>query len=408
MIKNTNKSFSWLQLILVVFFVWHTTIPALGFYTPAIIFAASVLLLYAMIFLRCVSVYKWSFFLSVVVSILGLYFLEVLYFGTNNLLISIYVIMQMGLYPLLILYITEYTNKKFVRYLFWAVLGSYLFTSITTYFGCIVYPGASRTLAVTEEDMGSDIYAMYKMANIGNLSFTYSLVLLIPQVIEMYKLRIVNPLLPIVMLIILTITILETEYTAALLLMLVSFLLILLPANLKRKHLWPLLIGVIALFFDVKVLIGDFLIWASSTISSDTMAVRLYDLGQTFTMGTDYVGEGDVVSRMELYEMSLNSFMNSPIWGGVGKVGGHSLFIDTLGRYGIIGLLVIGLSYKKSWEHFYKPFADQPYYGHLMFSFVLVLAMAVLNPKDNLGVLTFTIPLFALYNSQKYENTLGC
>ena len=72
----------------------------------------------------------------------------------------------MGLYPLLILYIAKYGNERLVRFLFWAVIGSYVFTAITTYAGCIMYPGAARTLALPEEEMGANIFAMYNFLHI--------------------------------------------------------------------------------------------------------------------------------------------------------------------------------------------------------------------------------------------------
>lgn len=404
MIENTaNKKISSIFLIAVVFYIWHMTIPALGYRTPTFLFIGCVLLLYAYIFAKnCII----NNDIGLIFPILGLYFLALVYSGTTNLAIKIYHILQMGLYPLLILYVAKYGNERQVRFLLGAVIGSYVFTSITTYVGCVIYPGAARTLALPEEEMGADVFAMYKMANIGNLTFTYSLVLLIPQLIFLIKSRIVKRLISIAMLVVLVMTILKTEYTTALLLMAISFLLFFMPIHITRKHIWGLIVVASIIFIFSKLFISDLLIGISSSVGSETMAVRLNDLGMILKNGMNSADEGDVGSRMELYKMSIQSFLESPLCGGIKSIGGHSLFFDSLGRFGLLGLAAFIISYKKIWNEFYKPFSVAPYYGYLLFSFILVIVMAILNPKDNLGVITFTIPLFALFYNQQYESSL--
>lgn len=404
MLDKIDNRFSGFFLIIVVFYIWHTTIPALGFYTPAAIFAGCVLFLYIYIFYKIQYLNELYKVICFIIPILGLNILSS-FIGTSSWVIKLYGLLQIGLYPLLMIYISVYCNEKFIRYLFWAIVGSYIFTAITTYIGCIMYPGAARTLAVPEGDIGIDIYSMYKIANIGNLTFTYSLVLLLPPIIYLIKSKIVGILIPIVMLCILTITIIETEYTTALLLMLISYSLFLLPLHIERRHILLLVIAIIFVFLLGKYVIGGILIEMSTIISSDTISVRLYDLGTILTHGIDNAEDGDVGTRMDLYNISINSFLQHPLWGG-NIAGGHSLFFDSLALFGLLGLLAFCLSYKKVWKYFYYPLIGTPYFGYLMFSFVLVIIMAVLNPKDNLGVLTFTIPLFALYYKQKYESTL--
>ena len=404
MIENTdNKKISSIFLIAVVFYIWHMTIPALGYKTPTVLFIGCVLLLYAYIFAKNRIINND---IGLIFSILGLYFLALVYSGTTNLAIKIYQILQMGLYPLLILYVAKYGNERQVRFLLGAVIGSYVFTSITTYAGCIIYPGAARTLALPEEEMGADVFALYKMANIGNLTFTYSLVLLIPQLIFLIKSRIVKRLISIAMLVVLVMTILKTEYSTALLLMAISFLLFFMPIHITRKHILGLIVVAGIIFIFSKLFISDLLIGISSSVGSETMAARLNDLGMLLKNGMTSADEGDIGSRMELYKMSIQSFLESPLCGGIKSIGGHSLFFDSLGRFGLLGLAAFIISYKKIWNEFYKPFSVAPYYGYLLFSFIFVIVMAILNPKDNLGVITFTIPLFALFYNQQYESSL--
>ena len=123
--NTTNKGFSSLFLIAVVFYIWHTTIPALGYKTPAVLFAGCILFLYAYIFVKNRII---SNSVGSILPILGLYFLELVYSGTSNFAIKIYQILQMGLYPLLILYIAKYGKVGAIP-----VLGCYRLLRIYSY-----------------------------------------------------------------------------------------------------------------------------------------------------------------------------------------------------------------------------------------------------------------------------------
>ena len=49
--------------------------------------------------------------------------------------------------------------------------------------------------------------------------------------------------------------------------------------------------------------------------------------------------EGDVSGRMDYYTASLNSFFINPIFGTNNEMGNHSVFIDHLGAFGLIGFI---------------------------------------------------------------------
>ena len=230
--------------------------------------------------------------------------------------------------------------------------------------------------------MGADVFALYKMANIGNLTFTYSLVLLIPQLIFLIKSRIVKRLISIAMLVVLVMTILKTEYTTALLLMAISFLLFFMPIHITRKHILGLIVVAGIIFIFSKLFISDLLIGISSSVGSETMAARLNDLGMLLKNGMTSADEGDIGSRMELYKMSIQSFLESPLCGGIKSIGGHSLFFDSLGRFGLLGLAAFIISYKKIWNEFYKPFSVAPYYGYLLFSFILGIVLSLIHISE--------------------------
>lgn len=403
--NTVYKKIPRIYLLAVIFYVWHTTIPIIGYYTPAVLYACIIVYLYMSTLTHVNNPIK---IIVSILPILSIHILSLLYFNSSNIIIQIYQILQVGLYPLIFMYISKTGDVKSYKILFWAVACSYTLTALTTYIGCVTYPGAARDLAMPEEMIGSDVYSLYKKANIGNLSFTYSLLFIIPLLIYMVKSRICRRIESVSMLIIVSISILKTEYTTALLLMVLCFILFFLPNKLNIGSLISIVALMLVIFLLAKPFIGELLLHASSHFesSSSTISVRLYDLGILLSNDLNAVNGGDIWSRYELYNQSIQEFFHSPLWGGSNNVGGHSLLFDSLGRFGLIGLVALILMYKKVFSLFFSPYSNNPYYGYMLFSFLIVIILAVLNPKDNLGVITFTIPLFALYFKTHYESTL--
>lgn len=393
-----------IYLFAVIFYVWHTTIPALGYYTPAILYAGIIAYLYLFTLVQASNPIK---LIGSILPIASIYVLTL--FNTSSLAMKIYQLLQVCLYPLMFVYIISSGDKKSCKILFWAVLGSYIITALTTYIGCIAFPGAARILAQTEARIDANEYVVYKQANIGSFSFTYSLLIIYPLLVYMIKTNLGawRKLISIVMLIITSMTILKTEYTTAILLMMLCLILLFMPKRLRKKHIILLIALLLSISLLSKLFIGKILIQMSSYFeASQTISTRLHDLGMMLSNGFDAVGDGDLESRLELYIQSIQAFLKNPFWGSGDNVGGHSLLFDTLGHFGLIGLVAFIFTYKQAFALFFRPHFNSPYYGYMLFSFLLTVVLAVLNPKDNLGVITFTIPLFALYFKTHYESTL--
>lgn len=393
-----------IYLFAVIFYVWHTTIPALGYYTPAILYAGVIAYLYLFTLVHISNPIR---LIGSILPIVSVYFLTL--FDTSNLVIKIYQTLQVCLYPLIIAYLIGSGDKKSCKLLFWAVLGSYILTALTTYIGCMTFPGAARHLALSEDLVNADEYAFYKRANIGSFSFTYSLLLIYPMLIYMVRTGVCKKLVPAFMLIIVSMAILKTEYTTAILLMALCLLLFFMPRKLNKKHIVLLVAVLLLIFLLSKLFLGEMLMHMSSYFAgSPTVSTRLHDLGMMLSNGFEAVNGGDLESRSRLYHQSIQAFMKSPLWGSGDDVGGHSLLFDTTGRFGLVGLAAFILTYRQAFALFFKPHVNRPYYGYMLFCFLLALILATLNPKDNLGVITFTIPLFALYFNYHYEDTVDC
>lgn len=396
--------------LLVVVYMLHTSVPIVGFYTPAIVHAGVVLSLYFFLFSR--KELNIAAAAMYVLPIFGIYILSLLYGGPSHLITYIYGMLQIFVYPLISLYLIRIGNRKVARRLFFIIGLSYMITGITTYTGCQMYPNASRDIAAMLTSEDPELYAMYMSHNIGSFSFIYTLVLILPLLIYLIRDRKINLLAGISCLVIIVLAVFASEFATAFLFMLISMMTFFLPIYFKKKQIAWLFIGMFVFFMVGKSYLGQTLNWTASVVESEIVSDRLENLA-LFFIGEDTQNvEGDIESRMDLYEHSLEAFRASPIWGNSHiPVGGHSYMLDNLGSYGLLGLLAMIMMYRRLFNAFYRSCRNQKWYGYTCFVFVVALAFAALNPKDNLGVLTFIVPLFmtSFWEEKtcvEYESTL--
>lgn len=55
--------------------------------------------------------------------------------------------------------------------------------------------------------------------------------------------------------------------------------------------------------------------------------------------------------------------------------------LDNLGRYGLLGLIAMIIMYRRMFKAFFKPCAQQKWYGYICLLFLVALAFAFLNPE---------------------------
>ena len=384
----------WPFELLIVLYVFHTTLPVFGFLIPAIVHGASMFLLYIML-----ATYDKHFGQNVVktLPIFSIYILNIIYRGFSNFAVDIYWDLQIFLYPLLALYLMRYANGKTLKRMLIFIGVSYMITAITTYIGNIIFPLASRTIVSTEDVNQVNTYRLY---NIGGFNIIYAFVLLLPVVIYMMRDKILPLFWGIIVLIVILATILESEYTTALLVSTLTLVsLFLMRKRLSSKSVLALLAGIIivVILFDQYIfpqmsrLIGVF--------EGEQINQKLRELSE-FSVGQEAY-EGDLGARYNFYKLSIESFANNPIWGSKeAALSGHSLILDTLGQSGLVGLFCLIVMYAQIFRSFYKPFKKTNFYGYAFYSFCIAIALAIINPKDNMLVLTFMIPLCSSYFSK--------
>ena len=376
-----------------IFYVLHNTIPVVGFHTPAVVNALVLAYLYIFLF-----IHSKNFILDFghVIPIFSITILSILYGGFKDFATDIYFIAQTFIYPLVTLYLFKCQNQKAVTRIFYIVIISYMVTAVTTYIGCGIFPGASRQIAGNLDSKDEELFTLYMQYNIGSFAFIYTLVMLLPIAIGMFRTHKKSILFSVTMMVLIVMTVIRSEYSTALIMMVLIAVSFFFPTNFRFRHIFYLFI-VCGIFYIVgKLSLGQLLIDLSQKVESASVSERFYDLGTFFVSNGGAANmEGDVGYRMEFYQKSLDMFKAYPILGGgVQAAGGHSFLFDNLGKFGIIGLFATILVYSKIYILFYRPFRFNSWYGYALIVFVVALILATLNPKDNIGVLTFTIPLF--------------
>jgi len=418
--SNTDaKAVPWYFQALVVLYALHFTMPIVGFNTPAIVNAAVLLFLYGFLILR-----DWQMALSDFVKIIPIFainILSIIYSGFKDAAVDIYWLLQLMIHPLLALYLIRKKDKKAVRQMVIIIGVSFLVTAITTYFGCLTHPGASRDLAAMLSTKDSALYALYMSLNIGSFSFIYALVLLTPLLIYAIKDKLIKRWIGLVALLMVLMAVVYSDYTTALLCILISIIILFaFPKQLKTKHFVIMVVVTVVIMIASAWLLTPFLDVLGNLIGGEFTSARLQELS-SFSANEQSYMEGDMGARSDLYLKSINSFLSSPVWGSSSaQVGGHSYVFDNMAKFGLIGIVGMIMMFWAVFKRFYAPFKRQKWYGHILFSFFMVILLAFLNPKDNLSVLTFYIPLFCVAFTKKklllkknnkvieYENTMDC
>lgn len=135
--------------------------------------------------------------------------------------------------------------------------------------------------------------------------------------------------------------------------------LIILVLSLKSKIvvrivLLGILIGVLSLYLTgFYVTVFD---WIASVVPSERLAVRFEQLSYYLQFGDLSVAGGSLESRAVLMRRSWDAFISNPIF-GAGEhrgnnliIGHHSLILDNLGAFGILGAILLFIYFKMQYK----------------------------------------------------------
>lgn len=321
-----------------------------------------------------------------------------------------------GFLQLLIpLFLIEYVRKgnyRLGRYVLMYFLLSSFITTITTYFGCMQYPGIIREI-VGGGSSENTLYKISQSLNIGGFDFIYDMVLLLPLLICSIKYRdcYQTPFRVLAMscifVVVIGMMLIAAEFTTAILSATISVVLLLVmnkQLDTKKMFVWGGIFILVA--YALMPLIVQLLNYFASSIESGTISHRLSDLAASLS-GSETSQGSDIDERQEAFTTSWNTFIANPLgaW-GVARIGGHSFLLDNLARYGIWGIFMFYLLFRSIVRNYILPFKTYTYHGYAIFVFVLSCIFSLVNPHIYLDMICLYMPLFLFTLEQRYTSKL--
>ena len=333
--------------------------------------------------------------------------------GRIPLVNLIYVIFQWLSWPLIGFFVVYKLTAKSQKIAFWSFVACFVITALTTSYGCSIFPNASRSMANGFfAEMNPETVTMYRSMNIGNFQFVYTLVLMIPVILCCNRSVFKNRYWGYGIIGLFLYTIYQTQYTTALLLAVVSTAYLVLPVSHNPKTARKWLIGIVAVFFVALPIIGDLLSFFAGIIGSEQMSQRFSELSLSMS-GQQLDEDSDFATRLYLWNKSLTTFFSHFLTGvyfttdiaNASKyVGGHSFILDSMARFGIVGLMLVIWMFKKLYILFVKPFNNRNHYIFFLTAFVLNIVQCLVNTVSIEVVFVFLMPLVFVISNKENEN----
>jgi O-antigen ligase len=122
----------------------------------------------------------------------------------------------------------------------------------------------------------------------------------------------------------------------------------------------------------------------------------------------------DVTSRSDLIRLSINSFLENPIFGAgawysdgtINKIGQHSQILDELGRYGLFGFIALFTFVNRVFSKLLRYNSSIAFYENLAIpSFTIFFALSFLNPVVTIAILysiLIVMPPLVRYKNEDY------
>ena len=399
-IQQERASFSNMGFELFLFLYILHDMPVVGEITPAVVFIAVTGLLYFFSAFK-MGTQNFLFYFRRALPITLMYVLVLavqIFTGNSAFAGTAFGYVQLIISLIIGQYIIEYKDYKLAKRIAIILALCYSVTAVTTYIGLQQFPNASRELATGSLGQYEEYFAMYRIMNIGGFTFVYYITLVIPLLIGFVKKGIGNRIILVIMIAGFILTVLESQYTTALLLSLVSLVLFFANKVFNRKRSISFFVIAVVALTVISTIVPTVLSSLSRNVDSEILSNRLEDLANMTNGGqTEYVDdEGDLSARMYHYTKSWDYFTGSAGLGTwqLDKIGGHSYLLDYMAIFGVLGLLIFIIMWMTAWKRYLKGLQNSSWYGYVLFSFMAAVLLSVLNPHIDLYFVGFVTPVF--------------
>ena len=290
-----------------------------------------------------------------------------------------------GYVPVVLAFFAVTLNKKETKSTVILFFTLYLITSITSVVVLLTDVNASRYLATGSKDAYADYL---NIRNVGGYTAVYSSVLLLPLLIFLYKRKILNRFTLLVVVLSLSIFILEASFMYAILFGTIAVCTIFYSKDATVKKGVGYILGFLIALLLLSNIFSQIFMYLSETADSISMSEKFKSLALIFA-GQELEG-ADAIGRMELYEYSWNQFLKNPLIGNFykgGKIGGHSYVLDTLAKYGIVGLGLLVWCYVAIYNFTIKPYKHCKGIAYFVAVYILAILVSFINTGNWIHVL---------------------
>lgn len=279
-------------------------------------------------------------------------------------------------------------DKRFVRKLVYFMLILLFIRYVSAIIVDLIFPNTARMIA----GLGIENPSLYYKIGAGSYSLINSGFLLILPLLYYQKnsggkgSKIIMGIFLFVAIISTIVTNWATAVIFSLLALLIGGLIY---SKVKKSFILSIVLIIIALYFTLNInsLVNKV---DSINFKNPELYSRLSDV--IYTLAGIEV-EGDLSARRGLYSISINSINNNIITGSMNApVGGHAFFIDYVARYGLIGFVLLTITYISVLKCSIQ-FIPKRYRDVYVFNFILYFAFGCV--KNIIGY-EFLLNLFVL------------
>ncbi len=393
-----NREYKLITALLVFYRLWRLPIVALYTNTYLAMVLLVILTITLVFTVESFRVNKVVVFSTLLLAVMSLFERNVEGFTFLNNIWSCF----LDLFPVVVGCLLV-VNKmdKVIKVMIPLILICNFVSAITTYIGLATFPDASRILATTNDE-----YLTFYKYNIGGFGFIYSLVITHPLVIGLLRTR-NKRTISIVYSAVTALCVFRSKYAMAAMLFIASCSAYALPVkgDMEKAKKWVrvIAVGLIVLLLFAPAMLDAMAEWELLEGSAD----KIRDVARILRGGQG-INE-DTFARQNSYSKSLQAFMNNPLGGtifsGEVYIGYHSFAFDTMAYWGIWGIIVQVMFYA-SFERMYRRFTGMsPIYYCALLTFILSIALSILNPKMWPYELGFVTPMVIRYCSLRFDDT---
>lgn len=377
--------------VLALLYIMHDRLPVVGYYMPSVIYLG----VFGLLFVLALP----AFYRKGTYIMLGFFAVSLLSFivklkSITTATLYLYGELQIFLNGLIALVVVAKNNQKKSRMMFWLIICMYVITCVTTIVGNDQYPMASRLLAT--DTIEEYLRRLYAKKNIGGFAMAYGLVLLTPLIIHLIKNKQVNGFIGIGLLGLFGATLFAMEYGTAVILFAASLGLLLIP-KLNTKKIIIMLVVVILFVLLFGGVVADMFEQISLSVDSEALSERFMAVAEV--LRGDVISSTSAQNRTGYYEKSWRVFLETLMLGRWGRknvevTGGHSFVLDTMGDYGLLGIVGVLIVLASMYKLAVKPFKEEKVCPCLLWTYILEIVLMFINPKVYGVIFLLIVPLF--------------